>query len=129
MAEPSAGLSQLATNSKQLARRLLTIGENRLELLRAEAQEGRDRLLQTFLLALGVAVFGLLGGMTLSAAIVVWLWPYTQLGALLGLAGLYAVGGICLWWRLATLLRDWESFAASLDQLRKDRACLEKLLT
>jgi hypothetical protein len=26
------------------------------------------------------------------------------------------------------LLRDWQTFAASLDQRRKDRLCLEKIL-
>ena len=64
---------QLAANSKQFARRLLTIGENRLELLTVEVQEERERLLHAFLLALGVAAFGLLAGITLTAAIVVLL--------------------------------------------------------
>ncbi len=60
MEEASVSVSQLAASSKDFARRLLTIGENRLELLTVEVQEGRERLLQAFLLALGVAAFGLL---------------------------------------------------------------------
>ena len=86
------------------------------------------RLLHAFLLALAVAAFGLLAGLTLSAAIVVLGWPYSHIAVLLALTGLYAAAGICFYWRLAGWMRDWQSFSASLDQLRKDRACLERIL-
>src|SRR5579872_557047 len=44
--EPATGhLAQMATTSKHFARRLVTIGENRLELLIVEMQEERERLL------------------------------------------------------------------------------------
>ncbi len=128
MEEPTVSLRQLAASSKDLARRLLTIGENRLELLTVEVQEGRERLLQAFLLALGVAAFGLLAGMTLTAAIVVLFWAGSPVAVLLTLTGLYGAAGVWLCRRLTGLLRDWESFSASLDQLRKDRACLEEIL-
>ena len=67
MEESTVSFRQLAAASKDFARRLLTIGENRLELLTVEVQEERERLLRAFLLALGVAAFGLLAGMTLTA--------------------------------------------------------------
>lgn len=127
MDESTVSLSQLATSSKRFARQLLTIGENRLELLTVEMQEERERLLHSFLLALGVAAFGLLATLTLTAAIVVWLWAW-PVAVLLTLTGLYAVGGICLWRRLDRLLKDWQSLSTTLDQLRKDRLCLEKIL-
>jgi uncharacterized membrane protein YqjE len=107
---------------------LFTVGENRLELLTVEVQEERERLLHAFLLALGVAAFGLLAGMTLTAAVVVLLRACPPVVVLLTLTGLYGAVGGCLWWRLARLLRDWQTLSASLDQLRKDRACLEKIL-
>jgi len=119
---------QLAANSKQFALRLLTIGENRLELLTVEVQEERERLLHAFLLALGVAAFGLLAGLALTAAIVVELWAWSHVAVLLALSCLYGAAGICLYRRLTGLLRDWQTLSASLDQLRKDRACLEKNL-
>jgi uncharacterized membrane protein YqjE len=128
MEESTGSVRQLGATSKDFARRLLTIGENRLELLTVEVQEERERLLHAFLLALGVAVFGLLAGITLTAAIVALFWAYSHAAVLLALTGLYGVVGICLWRQLTLLLRDWEAFAASLDQLRKDRACLEKIL-
>ena len=127
MDESTVSLSQLANSSKRFARQLLTIGENRLELLTVEMQEGRERLLHAFLLALGVAAFGLLATLTLTAAIVVMLWAW-PVAVLLTLTGLYAAAGICLWRRLTRLLHDWQSLSATLDQLRKDRLCLEKIL-
>jgi len=128
MEDTTVSFGQLAAASKECARRLLTIGENRLELLTVEVQEERERLLHAFVLALGVAMFGLLTGMTLTAAIVVLLWPYSHAAALLVLSGLYGGSGVYLSRRFATLLQNWQTLSASLDQLRKDRVCLEKIL-
>ena len=128
MEESKASFGQLAATSKTFARRLLTIGENRLELLTVEVQQERERLLHAFLLALGVAAFGLLAGLTLTAAIAVLLWAWSPVAVLLILTGLYGAAGICLCRRLTGLLRDWQTLSASLDQLRKDRECLEKIL-
>ena len=128
MEESTVSFRQLAATSKQFARRLLTIGENRLELLTVEVQEERERLLHAFLLALGVAAFGLLAVITLTAAIVVLLWAWSPVAVLLTLTGLYGVAAVFLYRRLTGLLRDWQTLSASLDQLRKDRACLEKNL-
>ena len=119
---------QLTASSKRFTRRLLTIGENRLELLTVEVQEERERLLHAFLLALSFAAFGLLAGITLTTAIVVWLWAWSPVAVLLTLTGLYGVAAVCLCRRLNGRLRDWQTLSASLDQLRKDRACLETIL-
>ena len=128
MEESTVSFKQLAATSKHFAQRLLTIGENRLELLTVEVQEERERLLHAILLALGVATFGLLAGITLTAAIVVLLWAYSPVAVLLTVTGLYGAAGVWLYRRLTRLLRDWHTLSATLDQLRKDRACLEKTL-
>ena len=128
MEESTASFPQLAATSKHFARRLLTIGENRLELLTVEVQEERERLLHAILLSLGVAAFGLLAGITLTAALVVLLWASSPVAVLLTLTVLYASAGAWLYRRLTQLLRDAQTFTATLDQLRKDRACLEKTL-
>jgi uncharacterized membrane protein YqjE len=120
---------QLVETSKRFARRLLTIGENRIELLMVELQEERERLLHAILLALGMAVFGFLTGAALTVAIVVLLWEFSRVAALLMLGSLYGAAAIFLYQRLTLLLRDWQNLPATLDQLRKDRACLEKHLT
>ena len=119
---------QLVTASKHLARRLVTIGENRLELLTVEVQEERERLLHAVLLALGGAAFGLLAGVAFTGVVVVLFWDYSPVGALLTLTGIYGVAAVVFYRRLTGLLRDWQTFSATLDQLRKDRACLEKKL-
>ena len=120
---------QLVETSKRFVRRLLTIGENRFELLMVEVQEERERLLRAILLALGVAAFGLLAGVALTGALVVLLWEFSRLAVLLVLTGLYGVAAVFLYRRFTLLLRDWQNLPATLDQLRKDRACLEKNLT
>jgi uncharacterized membrane protein YqjE len=129
MAPASTNAGQLFETSKRLARRLFAIGENRFELLMVEVQEERERLLHAIVLALGAASFGLLAGMALTGAIVVLLWELSRVAALLVLTGLYGAAAACLYRRLTRLLRDWQNLPATLDQLRKDRACLEKHLS
>ena len=128
METASVNSQQLATSSKLFARRLLTIGENRIELLAVAVQEALERLLQAILLALGMAAFGLLAGITLTATIVVLLWTWSPVAVLLTLTGLYGAAGGLLYRHLIGKLRDWQTLAATLDQLRKDRECLEKIL-
>lgn len=118
----------LASTSRRFARRLLAIGENRLELLLVEVQEERERLLHALLLGLGLAALGLLAAMTLTAAIVIWLWACSPAIVLLALTGLYGGAGVWLAQRLAVRLRGWQTLSATLDQLRKDHRCLEKTL-
>ena len=127
--EPAAdNCGSFGASSKHFARRLLTIGENRLELLMLEVQEERERLLRAILLALGVAVFGFLAGVALTVAIVVMLWHLSPVAVLLTLTGLYTASAIYLYQRFTKLQHDWKTLPATLDQLRKDRACLEKTL-
>ena len=128
MEQATPHLMQMAAASKNVVRRLLTIGENRLELLMVEAQEERERLLRAILLALGAAVFGFLTGAALTVAIVVLLWHLSPVAVLLVLSGLYATATVLLYRRFTVLQRDWKTFPASFDQLAKDRVCLDTIL-
>jgi uncharacterized membrane protein YqjE len=116
----------LSATSRHFGHLLLTIGENRLELLTLELQEERDRFLQAILYAMATVAVGLLGGGTLTAALVVILWPYTHVGALLGLTVIYGIGGYALSRRVIGLLHQ-QPLPATVEQLRKDRACLAKI--
>ncbi|HEY0456409.1 MAG TPA: phage holin family protein [Verrucomicrobiae bacterium] len=127
MESSTANLGPLAA-SKRFARRLLTIGENRLELLVLEVQEERVRLLRAILLALGVGVFAFLTGAALTVAIVVLLWNLSPVAVLLVLASLYAGAAAFLYSRIVLLLHDWKTLPATLEELRKDRVCLEQIL-
>ena len=128
MEQATAHLAEISTTSKHVVRRLLTIGENRLELLMVEVQEERERLLHAILLSLGMAVCAFLAGVALTVALVVLLWQTSPVAVLLVLAALYAATAVCLHRRFTVLQRNWKTLPATLDQLRKDRACLEKSL-
>ncbi|MDB6027215.1 MAG: hypothetical protein JWM68_3438 [Verrucomicrobiales bacterium] len=128
MEQLTDSFGKIGASSRHFARRLLTIGENRLELLMVEVQEERERILHAILLALGVAVFTFLAGAALTVGIVVLLWHLSPVAVLLVLASLYAITAGVLYRRFAILQQDWKTLPATLDQLRKDRACLEKSL-
>jgi len=121
-------LADLAASSKRFGARLLTTGENRLELFMVEMQEERERLLHAIVLALSVALFAFLGGIALTIALVVLLWTLSPVGVLLALTAIYGAASLFLYRRFASLQRDWKSFPATLDQLRKDRACFDEIL-
>jgi uncharacterized membrane protein YqjE len=127
--QPAAtGIAPSAGSPKHFARQLLTIGENRLELLMVEVQEERELLLRAILLALGIAVFGFLTGAALTVALVVLLWSLSPIAVLLTLTALYGATAVFLYRRFTVLQRNWKTFPATLDQLRKDHACIENTL-
>ncbi len=116
----------LGDATKRIARRMMVIVENRFQLLMVEAQEERERVLLAVWLALAAAAFGLLAGMALTLLIAVALWEHSPVIALLVLTTLYALSAIYLCGRLGRLQRDWQTLPGTLDQLKKDRECLEK---
>ena len=128
METPSPDGSNLAGASKRLANKLLVIGENRFQLLMVELHEERERLLLAVWLALATAIFALLAGISLTIIIVVALWDYSRIMALVVLALLYLSGALLFYARLARLQKNWQTLPATLDQLKKDRECLEKRL-
>lgn len=113
---------------KHFARQLLVIAENRLELLMVEVQEERERALRAILVALGVAVFGFLAGAALTVALVVMLWSLSPIVVLLTLTAIYSAAAVFLYRHFVVLQRNWQTLPATLDQLRKDRVCLEHYL-
>ena len=81
-----------------------------------------------WMLGIGLALFGLLAGAGLSAAVVVLLPEHWRAAGLLGLTVLYGAAAACLYRRLMASLRDWQNLPATVDQLRKDHECLDKHL-
>jgi hypothetical protein len=64
----------------------------------------------------------------LTIAIVVVLWQFSPVAVLLTLSAIYAAVAGWLYRRFLALQRDWRTFPETIDQLRKDRVCLEKSL-
>ena len=126
--ETTGKLSQITAIAKRMLHRLLAISENRVELFLVEVQEERERLLRVILLAVGVAAFGLLAGVALTLAIVVLFWNHSPVVVLLALTALYGSVAGFLYRRMIMLQRDWQTLPGTLDQLRKDRECLEQNL-
>lgn len=114
---------------RQLSRRLLSLGENRLELLAVEVREGRERIFMDFLLALAVAGFIFLALLAGSAALLLRFWDSSPSIGLLILMGAHGGIGAGLLLRLHRRLRDWQALPDSLDQLRKDRQCADRHLS
>ena len=119
---------QLGDATKRIAQRMFVIVENRLQLLMVEAQEERERVLLAILLALCAAAFGLLAGVTLTVVIAVALWEHSPIIALLVLVALYTIAAVAFYGRLFRLQRDWQTLPGTLEQLKKDRECLERTL-
>ena len=120
--------STLSAASREIARRLLEIGENRVDLLMVEIHEERERAVHAIVLATSAAMLGLLAGIVGSAAIVIGFWSYSPLGVLIALTSVYSLGAWGLYSKLTLLRQKSEILPATLDQLRKDRKCLDEHL-
>ena len=125
---PTGGASPLALATGRLAQRVLVIFDNRLQLLLVEAQEERERLLHALWLGMAVAVFGLLAGLTFTLIVAVLFWNTSPVLALVILGAAYAAGAAACFVQLSRLQKNWQTLPGTLDQLRKDRECLEKHL-
>jgi len=127
--EPSSeNGSDVGGAAKRIGQRMFVILENRIQLLLVEVQEERDQVLKAIWLALGAAAFGLLAGVALTVVVAVALWDHSPILAMLVLAALYLLAAIFFSVRLIRLQRNWQSLPSTLEQLKKDRECLDKIL-
>ena len=128
MDSPTANLGHIGGKSRRVLNRLVTIFQNRVELLMVEVQEERETIVRVVLLALGAAVFGLLAGVALTVMVVLVFWDKSPILALLVLTMIYAGCGVGLYIALARLQRDWQTLPGTIEQLQKDCECLEQNL-
>jgi uncharacterized membrane protein YqjE len=118
----------LGAAATRISQRLFVIAENRLQLLMVEIQEERERIVKAIWLAVAVAAFGLMAGVTLTLAVAVALWNRSPLLAVLVMAAIYLIAALICYARLAQMQKNWETLPATMEQLKKDRECLEKNL-
>jgi uncharacterized membrane protein YqjE len=110
---------------RALADSLLATVEDRLELVSVELQEEKHRLIQVFIW-ISAAVFTAVMAVTFASITLVYLlWDSARLTALVGLTLLYsgAVVAIVVAFR-RHLARQPRPFAATLQELKVDRACI-----
>ncbi|MCC7487374.1 MAG: phage holin family protein [Burkholderiales bacterium] len=113
-----AALRRLAATAVELAR-------TRLELLAAELDEERSRVVRLLLLALGACFFAALGIVTLTFFIIMLAWDSNRLLAAGLLAAAYiGIGAVFAFLARAAARERSRLFAASLAELRKDRDAL-----
>jgi uncharacterized membrane protein YqjE len=123
--ETSSETPGIIPSLKKLLQIVLTTAANRLELAAVETQEEAARWVESLIL---VAALAVLGGLTLamiSLTIVLTFWEEHRLAAMLGLSILYLLAFLGTVWRLRWRFKNWDSFAATLAELKKDKACLE----
>lgn len=104
---------------------LLATTHNRVELFAVELQEEKCRLVEAILCAAAVVAFGLMALSLVTLTIVVLCWENGLLPALAGLSGLYLLVTVLAWRALQARLKARNAFASTLDELKKDRSCLE----
>ena len=110
---------------RRLCRIIAAIAANRTELLLVEWQEERLRLVEVLLLAGLVLILALMTLMVATLTIVVVCVMNHRLGLVVALGVIYLLVTIgCYWW-LRRRLKSWAPFAATLAELKKDKACLE----
>ena len=116
----------IVASLRRLFRTVLSIAQNRLELLLVELQEERWRLFNALLLVGGVLI---LAGMTLMVAtvtLVVVCLEAERLDLLIALMLAYLAATVICFWRLRMRLKNWAPFSATLAELKKDKACLDE---
>ncbi len=111
---------------RRLLRTLLSVAQNRLELLLVEAQEERLQFFETLLLACAVVVLGAITLSTLIFTVVALCLRAERYDLVAVLIGLCLVATMVAFWRLRRRLRTWAPFSATLAELKKDKACLEQ---
>ncbi len=119
----------LRQNVGELACTLLSVVRTRLELFALEAGDQKSRLVAILGYAFGALLFLTLAVLVFSIAVALYFWPSDQRYLALGLLALiYCCLGI--WMFLVVrhkLLRAPTPFAATLDELRRDLALIERL--
>lgn len=104
---------------------LLATTQNRIELFAVELQEEKCRLVEAILCAAAVVAFGVMALSLVTFTIVVLCWENGLLAALAGLSVLYLAGTALAWRALQARLKSRGAFADTLDELKKDRSCLD----
>lgn len=119
----------LRQNVGELACTLLSVVRTRLELFALEAGGQKSHLVAVLGYAFGALLFLTLAVLVFSIAIALYFWPSDQRYLALGLLALFYCG-LGVWMFLVVrhkLVHAAMPFAATLDELRRDLALLERL--
>jgi uncharacterized membrane protein YqjE len=102
------------------------VAENRMELFLLELKEERARLFDALLLAAVGIVCALMTLILVTFTVVVAFWETHRLLVLVVASAAYAGAALAAFTTLRARLQRWRAFSATLEQIKKDRACFEK---
>lgn len=105
---------------------LRDVANNRVELFLIEWQEERLRLLETLVLLLVGTVCALMALLMITLALVVIFWDTHRILVLALIILAYAAAAVVAFGMLCSRLRQWQAFAATLEQIKKDQACFKE---
>ena len=110
-------------------KRLLATGlaslQNRLELFLVELDEEKHRLVELFVRILIACALGLVTLVLATFTIIYVFWERAPLTVLIVLSVVYAAATFWAFRTVQARLRSRSAFSATLDEIKKDRACLE----
>ena len=123
MDESENAAGGLLASARRIVRSVCDLAQSRLELFLLEIKEERLRLVQVLMLVAVCVVCTLMTLLLVTFTVVVIFWE--QRGLVLGLlTALYAIVAGGTMWSLRRRFREWQPFASTLDQFKKDRECL-----
>ena len=126
MAFPSPAPTGLLDTLRALGDSLLGSLHDRLELISVEVQEEKHRLIQTFVWISAAIFTGMIAIAFASLTLVVYFWDTARVAALGGLTLLYTGTAVAIVLALRRhLKRQPGPFAATLEEFRTDRACIQ----
>src|SRR5213592_1034868 len=114
------------SSAQRLLNTALAGVENRIELFLVELREERFRVFDVLLLGCAAGMLGFMALLTVTVTLVVIFWDSARVPVLVVLSACYSLATLGILWQLKVRLRNWSSFSALLDELKKDRACLEE---
>jgi uncharacterized membrane protein YqjE len=126
MDDPEHEPGGLLATGKRILRSVGDLAHNRLELFLVELKEERIRLFDALLLVALCLLCALMTLALVTFTIVMIFWDEHRVLVLVLLTLVYGAGAGASFWSLRNRLRHWQSFAATMEQIKKDRACLEK---
>ncbi|MGH7939744.1 MAG: phage holin family protein [Limisphaerales bacterium] len=110
---------------RRLGAAILAIFQNRLELLVVELHEDRLRVFEALLMLMAIVALASFTLMLVAAGIIVLVWKTLGPVGLFILAGASLIATALICWRLHLRLKNWPLLSGTIEQLKKDRACLE----
>jgi uncharacterized membrane protein YqjE len=124
MNEPNESAGGILATLRSIVDGVLATAEKRLELLGLELHEEKCRLVEVFLWASALVAFGLMALTLLTFVAVFLFWENARVPALVVLSLLYVLAAFLAWRGLQARLSNSKVFSGTLDELKKDRACL-----